>query len=204
MYISSLKDAHRVFGATQDWFFTVPATVLEGAIQSAGSVPEIVQHDAKSWPETFEGVEILARKTLDWFNDAGPIICLEMSRAAGPTPTPGLEACLDIRGTCLPFYIQEYGMVTAVPHDAPGAENGFHSLGNAAICGIAVSAFDRPISVEMLYDSADDWRSLGEPVGRMASYRVCVLDGNIIHPPAWPSTLLKHMREQEEEWALGM
>lgn len=96
------------------------------------------------------------------------------------------------------------GAVKSIPMDAAATgRRRFHSLGDAAMNGgVAISVFDKPIKAIDVYNGTDALRVGASglknliPVGKVSQYKVAILDGKIVHPPAWPSELLRDMTDR--------
>lgn len=100
--------------------------------------------------------------------------------------------------TIMPNYaVDAHGGAMAVPHMMKCPEGMFlcAGLGNAVLYkGVEASVFDRPLCAEPVYDGAEalaagTTRGLTS-VGVVATYRITVLDGELHHPPLWPSEAL--------------
>jgi hypothetical protein len=71
----------------------------------------------------------------------------------------------------------------------------FPTLGGAILYGgVQATAFDQPLKAEPVYNAQEALsRPLGtplpDPVGVVSSYRVCVFNGELVHPPASPADL---------------
>lgn len=144
----------------------------------------------------------------DWLSRNGGLAA-EISRQTGHVLQPGAIAQARERFSAifLAWEDNEDGSVTAVPMDAaPAARRRYHSLGDAAMNGgVAVSVFDHPIKAVDVYDGVEalDAGLSGlkdlTPIGKRAEYRVAILDGRIVHPPAWPADLLREAGKTASE-----
>lgn len=108
----------------------------------------------------------------------------------------GVDEWRPFRRTIMPSYAAaDGGGMYAVPHFASVADHGpLLSLGQACHAGlIDASVFDQQIQAEKTYDTAEYLAYLHgekpkpEPVGSKASYKICFLNGELHHPPLWPS-----------------
>ena len=143
---------------------------------------------------------------LDGWLARNQALTAEISRQTGKAllPKTVTEAKARFSGLFLAWEERDDGMVTSLPLDAaPTSHRRFHSLGDAAMNGgIAVSVFDHPLKAVDVYNGTEalaagpsGLKDL-KPVGRIAEYRIAIMDGRIVHPPAWPAQLLSEMAER--------
>lgn len=183
------------------WGEHAPIEEMEAAEVTAGMnfpLPELVRGVSEP---SFEAMRETVNAAAEWFDAADQDAVEAISGAIGePAPRDALnEATILLRITSARYIDHGDGSVSAIPHDAPdtGSE-AFWSLGEAAIHGGArISVLDRPVRAEPVYDGADALAagpaglSALDPVGFRSVYRVAVLDGAILQPPAWPSDLAR-------------
>ncbi|MFX4299991.1 hypothetical protein [Pseudosulfitobacter pseudonitzschiae] len=96
------------------------------------------------------------------------------------------------------YAVDAHGGAMAIPHmmKCPEGMVLCPGLGNAVLYnGVEASVFARPILAEPVYDGA---KALAAgtvaglpPVGVVATYKITVLDGELHHPPLWPSEALR-------------
>ena len=110
---------------------------------------------------------------------------------------------VDIALDC--FEASPTGGLVRMPDEAPktGAPR-YHSLGNAALHhGFEVSVFRHRLRSVPVYEAKAALAAgfnggrLPEQVGTRAEYRVAILDGEILNPPAWPADLLQRQAPEK-------
>lgn len=145
---------------------------------------------------SFEAMRASAEAARGFFEPADAETPARASgEVAKPFPAGEITECEELLTFTIPKYLDNGdGSVKAVPHDAPTDSECFGSLGQAAVHGgVCVSVFDRPVKAEPLYDGAEALRAGSvkdlDPVGVRAEYRVAVLDGQVLQPPAHPEDL---------------
>lgn len=103
------------------------------------------------------------------------------------------------------YAVHDDGSATAIPHmmSCPVGSTKCHGLGNAVLYhGVQASVFSRPLKAEPLYDGTEALAAGSvsglTPLGMAAEYSVCILDGELHHPPLWPSEALKRSQSDPD------
>lgn len=120
------------------------------------------------------------------------------------------DARIELEITLDCYEASETGGLVRLPDEAPPTERiRYHSLGNAAVQGgFKVSVFAHRLRAVPVYDGAEALdaqfkkRPYPDPIGRKSEYRVAILDGEIQHPPLWPSSIAP--KEEHEGTRLEM
>lgn len=192
-YYGSLRDFHVKVRAILSWSEKAPAAQLNAAAKAAGYPFPSHLMEAALLDATYETAEAAGHGYLDWLQ-AGVLCNPKLIAEAIHLNAPDLsrEAVDALRTTIMPMWRENGdGTLMTVPFDAPGP---LVSLGQAALYrGCQVSVFDRAIQADLLYDGADALASfpgpLPDPVGVASSYKIAIKDGELHHPPLWPSDL---------------
>jgi hypothetical protein len=191
---------------------TIPDILEAAGPGTVGDVEDFpsAKIDAVEKEGTFENLQSAINAVNSWFADIPEAAVMALMASNGHNIDEALgviEVHDPVWTSIMPEYLlSDDGTVRPVPHMMPTPEGveRLHSIGHAALYrGVQASVFSNPVKSVDVYDGLQALKAGSvaglEPVGQTSEYGITVLDGELQHPPKWPSDLMREISNTTED-----